>query len=195
MDLLLEIHLGEPLETESTNLYIMNLQLENQLIQGNQVTFGSPLWRFITLLNEIFYFILVTWITKWRTNCFKGIKQLRFSTVEIHYFTNEIFYFMLVSWISKWRTNCFKGIKTIQFQIMDLQMENQLLQGNLAVSGSPCWRSNTIVNNILYFILVSWISKWRTNCFRGTKKLQFCIMDLQMVNQLLQGNQAALGSP
>ena len=166
MDLLLEIHLGEPLETESTNLYIMNLQLENQLIQGNQVTFGSPLWRFITLLNEIFYFILVTWITKWRTNCFKGIKQLRFSTVEIHYFTNEIFYFMLVSWISKWRTNCFRGTKKLQFRIMDLQMENQLLQGNQAALGSPWWRSNTE-----YLIF------------------HFIILDLQMENQLFQVNQ------
>ena len=156
MDLLLEIHLGEPLETESTNLYIMNLQLENQLIQGNQVTFGSPLWRFITLLNEIFYFILVTWITKWRTNCFKGIKQLRFSTVEIHYFTNEIILFhvsimdlqmenqLFQVQVNQatlgsplWRSNCFRGTKKLQFRIMDLQMENQLIQGNQAVLGSP----------------------------------------------------------
>ena len=78
---------------------------------------------------------------------------------------------------------------------MDLQMENQSIKGNQATLGSPLWRSNMLSNNILYFILVSWISKWRTNCFRGTKKLQFRIMDLQMVNQLLQGNQAALGSP
>ena len=130
-------------------------------------------------------------------------------------------------------------------------MENQLLQGNPAASGSPCWRSSTIVNkyrfgimdlqmenqlvqgnqeasilyhgspngeptvtrepssvrlsmleihyfsewDLTYFILVSWISKWRTNCFRETKKHQFRIMDLQMENQLLQGNQAALSSP
>ena len=40
---------------------------------------------------------------------------------------------------------------------MDLQMENQLLQGNQAVLGSPCWRSNTLVNDILNFILASWI--------------------------------------
>ena len=78
---------------------------------------------------------------------------------------------------------------------MDLQMENQSIKGNQATLGSPLWRSNMLSNNILYFILVSWISKWRTNCFRGTKKLQFFIMDLRMENQLLQGNQAALGSP
>ena len=38
---------------------------------------------------------------------------------------------------------------------MDLQMEKQLFQGN----------------DILYFILVSWISKWKTNCYRGIKQL------------------------
>ena len=76
--------------------------------------------------------------------------------------------FNSVSWVSKWRTNCFKGTKTLQFQIMDLQMENQLLQWNPAASGSPCWRSSTIVN-----------------------KYRFGIMDLQMENQLVQGNQEA----
>ena len=63
---------------------------------------------------------------------------------------------------------------------MDLQMENQLfqVQVNQATLGSPLWRSN---------------------CFRGTKKLQFRIMDLQMENQLFQGKQEAsilcYGSP
>ena len=157
----------------------MDLQMENQSIKGNQATLGSPLWRSNMLSNNILYFILV-------------------------------------SWISKWRTNCFRGTKKLQFCIMDLQMENELLQGNQAAIGSPCWRSNCLVNDVSYilflyhgspngdptvsgeqrsFNFVSWISIWGTNCFRGTKKLQFCIMDLQIENQLLQGNQAALGSP
>ena len=166
MDLLLEIHLGEPLETESTNLYIMNLQLENQLIQGNQVTFGSPLWRFITLLNEIFYFILVTWITKWRTNCFKGIKQLRFSTVEIHY-PSEWYLLYHVS-------------------IMDLQMENQLFQGNQEASilyyGSP--NGEPTVTRKPSSIRFSMMEiQHRISLFH------FIVLDLQMENHLFQVNQ------
>ena len=192
---------------------IMDLQMENQLFQGNKEAsipyHGSPNGeptatrepssiKFSML--EIQY--RISYISIYYLGSPNGeptvsgeSKALGSPLWRSINLVNNILYFILVSWISKWRTNCFKGIKTLQFQIMDLQMENQLLQGNLAVSGSPCWRSNTIVNNILYFILVSWISKWRTNCFRGTKKLQFRIMDLQMENQMLQGNQAALGSP
>ena len=168
----------------------MDLQMENQLFQGNQeasiLYYGSP---------------------NGEPTVTRKPSSIRFSMMEIQYrisyisfyylgspngepsvsgeskalgsplwrsinLVNNILYFILVSWISKWRTNCFNGTKTIQFQIMELQMENQLLQRNPAVSGSSCWRSNTIVN--IY---------------------HFRIIDLQMENQLLQGNQAAIGSP
>ena len=197
-------------------------------MEPSSAVLGSPCWRFNTLVNDISYisfkyhgspngeptvsgeqrsFNSVLWISKWRTNCYKETKQHQVlhdgdptQNIFISFYclgspngepsvsgeskalgsplwrsinlVNNILYFILVSWISKWRTNCFNGTKTIQFQIMDLQMENQLLQRNLAVSGSSCWRSNTIVN--IY---------------------HFRIIDLQMENQLLQGNQAAIGSP
>ena len=35
----------------------MNLQMENQLLQGNQAALGSPLGRSITLVNDILYFM------------------------------------------------------------------------------------------------------------------------------------------
>ena len=129
--------------------------MENQLLQGNLAVSGFPCWRSNTIVNNILYFILVSWITKWRTNCFRGTKKL-------------------------------------QFCVMDLQMENQLFQGNQEASslnhGSPN-EEPTVSGEPRSFNFEAWISKWRTNCFRGTKKLQFCIMDLQMENQLFQGNQ------
>ena len=75
---------------------------------------------------------------------------------------------------------------------MDLQMENQSIKGNQATLGSPLWRSNMLSNNILYFILVSWISKWRSNCFRGMISYIsfFSITDLKIENNLVQGNKA-----
>ena len=60
---------------------------------------------------------------------------------------------------------------SFHFSILDLQLENQLFQGNQAALGSPLWRFITCVKDILHFMQVSWISSWRTNCFRGTKDL------------------------
>ena len=64
----------------------MDLQMENQLLKGNQAALGSPFWSSITLSNDILYsrikqhdilyFILVSWISKWRTNWIRGTKQL-----------------------------------------------------------------------------------------------------------------------
>ena len=54
---------------------------------------------------------------------------------------------------------------SFHFSILDLQLENQLFQRN---QGSTLWRFISIVNDSLYFF-VSWIFKWRNNCFRGTK--------------------------
>ena len=164
-------------------------------------------------MNNILYFILVSWISKWRTNCFNGTKTIQFQIMDLQMENQLLQRNPAVSGSSCWRSNTIVNI--YHFRIIDLQMENQLLQGNQAAIGSPCWRSNCLVNDVSYilflyhgspngdptvsgeqrsFNFVSWISKWRTNCFRGTKKLQFCIMDLQIENQLLQGNQAALGS-
>merc|ERR1712131_468908 len=82
-------------------------------------------------------------------------------------------------------------ISYISFYYLGSPNGEPSVSGESKALGSPLWRSINSVNNIVYFIFISWNSKWRTNCFRGTKKLQFCIMDLQMENQLFQGNQEA----
>ena len=104
-------------------------------------------WPFWTDHQGIIYlhFILVSWISSWRTNCFRESNSSRFSTLEIHYLSEWYFAF--------------------HASIMDLQFENQLFQRN---QGSTLWRFISVVNDSLYFF-VSWIFKWRNNCFRGTK--------------------------
>ena len=56
---------------------------------------------------------------------------------------------------------------------MDLQMENQLFQGNQEASilyhGSPNGEP-TVSGEPRNFNFESWISKWRTNCYKGTKQ-------------------------
>ena len=129
----------------------MDLQMENQLFQGNKEAsipyYGSP---------------------NGEPTVTRKPSSIRFSMMEIQY-----------------------RISYISFYYLGSPNGEPSVSGESKALGSPLWISINLVNNILYFILVSWISKWRTNCFRGTKKLQFCIMGLQMENQLFQGNQDA----
>ena len=171
----------------------MDLQMENQLFQGNKEAsipyYGSPNGEpTVTRKPSSIRFSMME-------------IQYRISYISFYYLgspngepsvsgeskalgsplwrsinsVNNIVYFIFVLWISKWRTNCFRGTKKLQFCIMDLQMVNQLLQGNQAALGSPWWRSNT---EYLYFILLSWISKWRTICFRWIKSFRFSTLEI-----------------
>ena len=106
-------------------------------LHPDQTDLSSTLWRFITLVNDKLLFILLSWISKWRTNCFRGTSSFRFSTLEIHYFGE--------SYISS----------SISFYYLGSTNGEPTVSG----LGFPLWRSITLVNEIFYFILASWISK------------------------------------
>ena len=111
--------------------------------------FGQIIRALYIYISFQYHFILVSWISSWRTNCFRESNSSRFSTLEIHY---------LSEWYFAFHTS-----------IMDHQLENQLFQGN---QGSLLWRFISVVNDSLYFF-VSWISKWRSNCFREPSSFRF----------------------
>ena len=58
-------------------------------------------------------------------------------------------------------------ISYISFYYLGSPNGEPSVSGESKALGSPLWRSINLVNNILYVILVSWISKWRTNCFNS----------------------------
>ena len=145
----------------------MDLQMENQSIKGNQATLGSPLWRSNMLSNNILYFILVSWISKWRTNCFRETKKHQFRIMDLQ-MENQLLQGNQAALSSPcWRSN---RISYISIYYLGSPNGEPTVSGESKALGSPLWRSINSVNNIVYFIFVLWISKWRTNCYKGTKQ-------------------------
>ena len=93
--------------------------------------FGQIIRALYIYISFQYHFILVSWISSWRTNCFRESNSSRFSTLEIHYLSECYF--------------------TFHASIMDLQLENQLFQGN---QGSTLWRFISVVNDSLYFCIL-----------------------------------------
>ena len=93
--------------------------------------FGQIIRALYIYISFQYHFILVSWISSWRTNCFRESNSSRFSTLEIHYLSEWYFAF--------------------HASIMDLQLENQLFQGN---QGSLLWRFISVVNDSLYFCIL-----------------------------------------
>ena len=129
--------------------------MENQLFQGNQgssiLNHGSPNGE-PTVSGEPRSFNFEAWISKWRTNCFKGTKTLQFQIMDLQMENQLLQWNPAASGSSCWRSNTIVNI--YHFRIIDLQMENQLLQGNQAAIGSPCWRSNCLVNDVSYILFL-----------------------------------------
>ena len=146
---------------------IMDLQMENQLFQGNKEAsipyYGSPNGE-PTVTRKPgsvrFSMLEIQYFSEWYLIFHFSIMDLQmenqlvqlnqvasFSIIYLQ-MENQLFQGNQAAWGSPlWRSISWYHI--FLFSIMDLQIENNLVQGNQAALGSPLWRSITLVNDIL----------------------------------------------